>query len=68
MIILLPFLLFVYKSFTFNFLEKNGVIRNFKVQFATHEKWRLKLGNRLLQRELELHACALSVLQFQITK
>ena len=24
------------------------MIRNFKVQFATHEKWRLKLGNLLL--------------------
>ena len=47
MIILLPFLLSFYKSFIFKFLRKNDVMRKFKVQFATHEKWRLKLGNRL---------------------
>ena len=35
-IILLPFSLSVYKSFTFKLLRKNGVIRKFKVQFATH--------------------------------
>ena len=47
-IILLPFLLSVYKSFTFKLLRKNGVIWKFKVQFATHEKWRLEIRNCLL--------------------
>ena len=46
--ILLPFLLSVYKSFTFKLLRKNGMIRKLKVQLATHEKWWLKLGNHLL--------------------
>ena len=49
MITLLLFLLSVYNSFTFTFARKNGVIRKFKVQFAAYEKWRLKLGNRLLR-------------------
>ena len=46
--ILLPFSLSVYKSFTFKLLRKNGVIRKLKVQLATHEQWWLKLGNHLL--------------------
>ena len=43
-------LTFVYKSFTFKLLRKNGMIRKFKIQFATYEKWWLKLGNHLLLR------------------
>ena len=49
MIVLLPFSLSVNKSFTFKLLRKNGVMQKFKVQFATYEKWRLKLRNCLFQ-------------------
>ena len=38
---------FYLQIFHLQTFRKNGVIRKFKVQFATHEKLRLKLGNRL---------------------